>query len=213
MKNFIVSVFAVSIFSIAASQSLNNIDVLHYSFDIRLSDSTDMITAKATIKVKFTNASNEISFDLASVKNGSGMSVSSVLQNDKPVQYKQRDDKLVIALAEKVKTGDSSSIAIFYKGVPADGLIISKNKYRHRTFFADNWPNRGHNWIPCHDAPGDKATVEFIVTAPQHYQVVANGIQTEETNLENGLKLSRWNEAIPIATKVMVIGAAARSSV
>ena len=49
---------------------------------------------------------------------------------------------------------------------PADGLIISKNKYGHRTFFADNWPNRAHNWMPCVDDPADKASVEFIVTAP-----------------------------------------------
>jgi aminopeptidase N len=64
-------------------------------------------------------------------------------------------------------------------------------------FFADNWPNRGHNWIPCHDDPADKATVEFVVTAPEHYQVVANGVQIEETSLGNGFKLTHWKEDTP----------------
>jgi hypothetical protein len=67
---------------------------------------------------------------------------------------------------------DTSLITIYYHGIPADGLIISKTKYGHRSFFADNWPNRGHNWIPCHDDPADKATVEFIVTAPEHSRLL-----------------------------------------
>ena len=208
MKKFIAGIFAVFIFFIAKSQSLNNIDVLHYSFDIHLSDSNDIITGKAAIEVKFTGAADQLSLDLTSVKNGKGMTVASVVQNNKTTKYSHQGEKLLITLAEKTKAGDSSLFVIDYKGIPADGLIISKNKYGHRTFFADNWPNRGHNWIPCHDDPGDKATLEFIITAPQHYQVVANGRQTEETNLENGLKLTRWKEATPVSTKVMVIGAA-----
>ncbi|MES1215853.1 MAG: M1 family aminopeptidase, partial [Bacteroidota bacterium] len=107
-----------------------------------------------------------------------------------------------------VNAGDSSIFTINYKGIPSDGLIISKNKFGHRTFFADNWPNRGHNWIPCHDDPADKASVEFIVIAPQRYQVVANGIQVEETNINREQKLTHWKEDVPVSTKVMVIGAA-----
>lgn len=190
------------------SQSLNNIDVLRYSFQIGLSDSSDMITGTATIDVKFMTAASQIAFDLVQEKNGKGMMVSTVTQNNKTLKFTQQNEKLSITLSAMIKPGDTASFVINYKGVPADGLIISKNKYRHRTFFADNWPNRGHNWMPCHDDPIDKAPVEFIITAPQHYQVVANGRQTEETNLENGLKLTHWKEATPIATKVMVIGAA-----
>ncbi|HET9745719.1 MAG TPA: M1 family metallopeptidase, partial [Chitinophagaceae bacterium] len=81
-------------------------------------------------------------------------------------------------------------------------------KYGRRSFFADNWPDRGHNWIPCHEDPADKATVEFIVTAPAHYQVVANGIQIEETSIGNGFKTTHWIEDTPVSTKVMVIGVA-----
>ena len=62
-------------------------------------------------------------------------------------------------------------------------LSFPKTNIGQRTFFADNWPNRGHNWLPCVDDPADKASVEFIVTAPEHYQVVSNGILVEETNL------------------------------
>ena len=87
-------------------------------------------------------------------------------------------------------------------------LLFQKQNTGAVVFFADNWPDRGHNWIPCNEDPADKATVEFIVTAPEHYQVVANGVQIEETSLGNGFKLTHWNEETPISTKVMVIGVA-----
>src|SRR5689334_8950946 len=101
MKNIIVFLFALSIFFTAKSQSLNSIDVLHYSFDIRLSDSNDVITGKAAIKVKFTSVTSQLSLDLTSAKNDKGMNVSAVLQNEKPVKYTQQDEKLLINLTEK----------------------------------------------------------------------------------------------------------------
>jgi aminopeptidase N len=92
--------------------------------------------------------------------------------------------------------------------VPADGLIISTNEYNHRTFFGDNWPNRAHNWLPCVDDPADKATVDFIITAPNHYQVVANGAKVSETRSTDNLRTTHWKENAPLSTKVMVIGVA-----
>jgi aminopeptidase N len=97
---------------------------------------------------------------------------------------------------------------ITYQGIPADGLIISKNEFGHRTFFGDNWPNRAHNWLPCADYPADKASVDFVVTTPDHYQVVANGVDKEESLLPNHLKMTHWKESVKIPTKVMVIGVA-----
>ena len=46
--------------------------------------------------------------------------------------------------------------------------------------FSENWPNRARQWLPMIDHPYDKATGEFVVTAPAHYQVVANGLLVEE---------------------------------
>ena len=54
-------------------------------------------------------------------------------------------------------------------------MVIGKNKFGARTFFGDNWPNRAQNWFVCNDNLSDKSSVEFIVTAPKKYTVVANG--------------------------------------
>lgn len=198
------AVFAFSFNSVAQK----SIDVQHYKFAIALNDDNDTIYGKATITVKFMEEADQLTLDLTSVKDGKGMLVTSLTENDIETERYQQAEKLVIKLARKTKLGEVSSFIISYKGIPADGLIISKTKYGHRSFFADNWPNRGHNWIPCVDEPGDKATVEYLVTAPQHYQVIANGIMIEETNIAAGKKLTHWKEEVPLPTKVMVIGAA-----
>src|SRR5690606_21593455 len=101
----------------------------------------------------------------------------------------------------KIEAGSRANevieVTINYKGVPADGLIIGKNKYGDKTFFGDNWPNRAHHWLPSVDHPSDKATCEFIVEAPVYYEVVANGLLKEETILSDQFKLTHWVETVP----------------
>lgn len=199
---------ACILFLFISIHAQSKIDVLHYKFEIELSDFSDSIKGKATLQVKFNQSSDNFSLDLAAINNkGKGMLAYSFTGVD-GITGKQIVDKLEINFPAAAKKEEIKNIVIEYKGIPSDGLIISKTKYGQRSFFADNWPNRGHNWIPCVDDPADKASVEFIVTAPQHYQVVSNGIMIEETNLPDNKKLTHWKEDVPIATKVMVIGVA-----
>ncbi|MFL5742197.1 MAG: M1 family metallopeptidase [Flavisolibacter sp.] len=184
------------------------VDVIHYRFEIELSDQSDAITGKATITVKFLAPASEIKFDLASLHEEKGMIAFQVTEAGKELKTNQADDVLSIQLLQSARTGEERSFVVNYMGTPKDGLIISKNKYGDRTFFADNWPNRAHNWIPCIDRPDDKASFEFIVTAPSQYRVVSNGTLIEEKILDAQRKRTSWKEATALSTKVMVIGAA-----
>ncbi|HRX94988.1 MAG TPA: M1 family metallopeptidase, partial [Chitinophagaceae bacterium] len=202
--SFLAAILLFTLHGIAQS----NIDVLHYKFNVELNDNNDTIYGLAEIKVRFPETSKSLTLDLKKNNtSGKGMILENV--SGPGVRGNNNDDEtFTIFFTQPFKENDTATFIIKYKGIPSDGLIISKNKYDHRTFFADNWPNRGHNWLPCHEDPADKATVEFIVTAPQHYQVVSNGIQVEETNLASDKKLTHWKEDVPISTKVMVIGVA-----
>lgn len=201
------------------SQAQNNIDVLHYKFSLELNDNNDSIYSKAEIKIIPNKNINSFQLNLSGDKSGKskGMIVEKALVN-RTVSQIQRgislgdilhvNDKLIITFVKEILKDDTFYLSVNYKGIPKDGLIISKNKYGNRTFFADNWPNRAHNWIPCVDDPADKASVEFLVTAPSHYQVISNGEMIEETNLPGNKKLTHYREDVPLPTKVMVIGAA-----
>ena len=207
----IIFLSLVFLCSISSAFSQNNIDVLHYQYNIGLNDLHDTLLGAAIINFKVKEKTSAITIDLTSINNqGKGMIVTRVQSSDPKKlnpAFTHKNNKLTIT-GNEFNKGEVSTFIISYKGIPADGLIISKTKYGHRSFFADNWPDRGHNWIPCHDDPADKATVEFVVTAPEHYQVVANGVQIEETSLGNTFKLTHWKEDTPISTKVMVIGVA-----
>lgn len=207
MHKIFLLVFACSFFSVQGQ----DIDVLHYSFVLNLSDQNDTIRCTTSIKFVHLDNKEKISFDLKNQdKSGKGMLVRNVSfldLNAPSFLFYQENEKLYFTLPY-AKKGDTQTVRISYYGVPGDGLIISKNKYGDRTFFADNWPNRAHHWIPCIDSPNDKASFEFGVSAPPEYNVISNGIKQTERLLANGSKMTYWKEDIPSSTKVMVIGAA-----
>lgn len=199
---------AVAMTRVATNPS-EQIDVLEYRFAIVLNDTTDIISGSAEIDFLARRNIRDFELDLINVSTDrKGMRVLEVTRNGSPLKFTHENDRLKIFLGGEISAGGHASVAISYEGVPGDGLIISKNKFGDRTFFADNWPNRGRNWLPVVDHPADKATVDFTVIAPVHYEVVANGVRKEESFLSEKRKLTRYDQNIPISTKVMVIGVA-----
>jgi aminopeptidase N len=199
--------FLFSSSAVKAQVTFKDQDVQHYKFDIVLNDTDNVVKGKAAVTIKFTGDVNEPELNLVKKKaNGKGMLVASVWEEEKELKFVQDSD--VVHILSPAKNNSEHTYTIKYSGIPADGLIISTNKHGHRTFFGDNWPNRAHNWLPCDDYPSDKATLEFIVIAPDHYQVVSNGLKIGETELPGKLKLTHWKEDKPLAPKLMVIGVA-----
>ncbi len=184
-------------------------DILHYEYNLLLNDTTNRIEGKALIQIRFLRETDSIQLDLMSAnESGQGMRVSNVSQGPQNVNWKQGIETLIIYFKNSTQQNDTLEFTINYSGIPADGLIISKNKFGNRTFFADHWPNRAHNYLPCIDHPYDKASVDFIITAPDRYKVVASGELIEESDLPGPNKLTHWSESIPISTKIMTFAAA-----
>lgn len=187
------------------------VDVLHYRFHLTLSDTTDAITGRADITVLFSEAGKEtFALDLIGTVPGveTGMEVLGVSREGEPVQFTHSEDRLTISLGSPSSTDDQRTYSISYHGTPADGLIIGTNKWGERTFFGDNWPDRARHWLPTVDHVSDKATVEWVVTAPEDYEVVGTGTLFERSDLPDGTELTHWVSDVPIPPKVMVMGAA-----
>ncbi|MEM7375036.1 MAG: M1 family aminopeptidase [Bacteroidota bacterium] len=181
------------------------IDILHYNFQLEMSASTDLVKGQTEVTVRFPQAGTEqLVLDL----DDRGMTVGEVRMNKESLTFSHKQERLQIQLPTPSKSEDTVRVWIQYEGTPEDGLIISKNKYGDRTFFGDNWPNRAHYWLPTVDHPADKAFCDFIVIAPDAYQVVANGELVEESDLSAGMRLTHWRSTVALPTKVMVMGAA-----
>ncbi len=185
------------------------IDVQAYHYRITLSDTSDRIEGQARIQLRTDRPSlSQITLDLVGPQGDKGMRVSGVRCDQKQLAFRQDEQRLTIDLDQPAASGSTLELEISYAGIPLDGLIISTNKHGARTFFADNWPNRAHHWIPCVDHPADKARCSFEVIAPSHYQVIANGVQHESTDLADGMRRTAYTSPVDLPTKVMVIGVA-----
>ena len=188
------------------------VDVISYIFDIKLSDKTDEIICDESVDIRFlAKGIKKIRLDLVKSSKkleNKGMTVLDVKSNDGSLEFLHDENELWIYLDKPSLENERKNITIQYRGIPVEGLKIGNNKYGDRTFFSDNWPNRTRHWLATIDHPYDKAKCEFIVTAPNHYEVVSNGLKIEETHLEGNKKLTHWKQSIPIATWLYVLGVA-----
>jgi aminopeptidase N len=185
------------------------IDVQHYVFRVTLSDESDEITGETTVSIRFLKAGlARFTLDLAAPAGGKGMTVTDVTSAGEPLKYSHENDRLTIMLNAAPEPNALRQYTVKYHGIPADGLKFPKNKFGERTFFSVNWPDKAHQWLPTVDHPYDKATSEFIVTAPAKYQVVANGVLDEQMDLGDGRRMTHWKQSVPIATWLNNIGVA-----
>jgi aminopeptidase N len=212
---FFLTLFCLSTYAYSSTDPYPknpNIDALNYRFEFELSDNTDEILGTATVDIRFlVDSIKTLRIDLikkSSALENKGMRVTAVVSNGEPVDYEHENDVLLISLPSASIKHQQIQFTIRYQGIPATGLIIADNKYGDRTFFSDNWPNKGRNWLPTIDHPYDKATCEFVITAPSHYQVVSNGLLIEKTDLSPGRRLTHWKQSVPIAPWLFVLGVA-----
>ncbi len=207
------SLFLFPILSKADTYPINKkIDIKHYSFALTLSDSNDEIIGSTNITIQFKQAGvQNFRLDLINQsidRKGKGMLVDGVYLDKNPVSYTHQKDALIINLPSPSSLNQTLVFTIKYHGIPSDGLRIGATKFGDRSFFNENWPNRGRHWLPLIDHPYDKATAEFIVKAPAHYKVISNGLLLEESDLGNNVKLTHWKQSVPVSSWLFVLGVA-----
>lgn len=189
-----------------------NIDIKHYSFELILSDVTNEILGNAKISVLFKTAGiKSIRLDLINKtkeRQEKGMQIDSIKIGNIPVLFTHKNDEINIILPNSPLANSELLFSVKYHGIPFDGLKIGPTILGDRSFFCENWPNKARHWLPTLDHPSDKATSEFIITAPAHYKVISNGLLMEESDLGNNTKLTHWKQSVPVSCWLTVLGVA-----
>jgi aminopeptidase N len=144
---------------------------IHYDVELNFDDQLSGFTsARTRISVEVLSPT----LDMVDLDFGD-LPIDSVLISEKPAQFQRTSETLNVMLAAAAKRGDKFAITVSYHGHPKDGLIFAKDRDGNPSATGDNWPNRVHYWIPSLDHPSAKATVSFSISAPQRYEVTANG--------------------------------------
>ena len=208
-----VLLFVLPLISKADTYPINKkIDIKHYVFNLSLSDADNEITGTTLVTLNFKEAGMK-NFRLDFInkttdRQNKGMVVDAVSIHKTAVDYTHGNDELIISLPAPSTKNQTLTFTIQYHGVPFDGLRIGNTKLGDRSFFNENWPNRGRHWLPIVDHPYDKASSEFIVKAPSHYKVVSNGLLLEESELGNSTRLTHWKQSVPVSSWLFVLGVA-----
>jgi aminopeptidase N len=215
LKSLLIAVFLICCFNYAYADSYPRnyaIDMIHYAFNLTFSDQSDEMKGIASITLQCKQKDvKQIRLDLINQSDkwkGKGMSVQSVLLNDKALKFTHKNDELLIQLDASPAINESITIVVTYSGIPAGGMKIQPTKFGDRSFMCENWPNNARHWLPTVDHPYDKATSEFIVTAPAHYKVVSNGLLLEESLIDKENKRTHWKQSVPVSCWLFVLGIA-----
>ncbi len=184
-------------------QDENPIDVLHYDLNLIIEPTSGTILGEAQLTIRLLQP-NAASFYLDLIS----LSVDSVLLDNARIDFKTENQRIVISVENPV---DTTLVAVFYHGRPAnDGFggffFGSRTIWTVGEGLHTNPPSMFRYWVPSHDDPSDKATLEMKVTVPEPLKVVSNGLLIAETeNSQDGTTTFDWQETHPIATYLIAI--------
>ena len=193
---------ALSSFAQRVERTVTTWRPLHYDIDVAFDDQlTEFKSARAQITAEvLTQRLTRIDFDFGD------MPIDSVTVGNQPARTERTAEVLNVFLPRAATRGEKLNVTISYHGHPKDGMVFAKDRDGHASATGDNWPNRVHYWIPSLDHPSAKATVSFTVSAPQRYEVIANG---KFVTLTGNAATSHWKfeEAKAIPPYCMIITA------
>ncbi len=214
------------------------ISVKGYTFDITLNDADNDIAVRATVDLEFVAAGvTAVELDLCQFRaaprpaktpaglgdpcaeppargerpapsGGKGMTVTAVTSAGSALRFQHARDRVRVTLPRAFAAGERFAFTVDYHGVPATGLLIANNKHGDRSFVSNSWPDKARNHLASIDHPSVKAPVTTIVTAPRHYQVVSNGLMTQEVDVPGNLRRTTWKQSVPISTWLMSLAVA-----
>ena len=178
-------------------------NLLHYNLDFKVDPASKSIEGSNIIRYKVLSENQLMQIDLQPP-----MKITSVVQNNKYLEYIRDGNVYYITLKRVQEVGDENKIKIEFKGAPKvsnnppwdDGFTWSKDK-NENDFIATSCQGGGASiWWPCKDHMCDEPDegIELSITAPKHLMGVANGrlINTKENS--DNTKTHTWEVLNPI---------------
>lgn len=162
-----------------------NTDVLHYSVTVEPDIANKSVKGSVVIRVRAT--SHQVEFNCGE------LSIDSVTEKGKPLQFSVNDHKLRVSLSERK---GEREIEVRYHGAPRRGIRFFPDRQQVHTIFSTS------QWMVCSDDPADKATLTMKLVLPASLIGVGNGDLVSQRELPDNKRLSEWRQKTPIPTYI-----------
>ena len=186
----------------AANLRSDTVDILNYNISLNITDfSTEVI--KGNTKVKFTpkmNGLTSLSLDLLV------LTIDSVKSGGLTLTTSYNDTLLFVNLPATYNIGDTSSVVVYYQGVPQSdpsgwGGFDFQSGYAYNlgVGFGAIPHVYGRVWFPCFDNFVERSSYEFNITTNGGKIAYCNGYLASDTTAGSGDRTRKWilNEQIP----------------
>jgi aminopeptidase N len=178
-------------------------DVKYYDLNLKVDPAKQHLSGYVRIMVEsVVPAMDTLELDLIDL-----FTVSKIERDGKVLPFTHCDNKIKLALAEKLPLGNKANFRIHYAGNPLvaarppwdGGFNWSKDANGKPWVGVSCQGEGGKIWWPCKDHPSDEPdSVGINITIPDSLYCAANGLLQEIVPAEKGWKTFRWKTRYPI---------------
>jgi aminopeptidase N len=166
-------------------------DIQSYRFTLRFD--TERRTVEGQVDIDALRTTGE---DF--ILHAKGPEITSLTVDGEDQTWTVDGDELHLGALE----GDAVQVSVSWTAFPSEGT--GGLQWGEEVIFSFHEPSFARRWLVVYDDPSDKASLEWLITAPEDLVVAANG-ELVGTTTENGE--STWNFVLdgPIPTYLMAV--------
>lgn len=150
------------------------------NYDVRVQPDLVKQRLDGEVKIRFhSRMDTDISaFEL----DAGGLLITNVLEGQAPQSFERHHSLLFVVLTKPLRPDEPRTITVRYQAGPAPGL----------EFFPDQvYTTVTSDWMPCNDAPGERATLHLTLAAPPDMKAAGSG-QLTATRAIDGRTITEW---------------------
>lgn len=166
-------------------------DVINY--DAQIEPDIANKSVKGKVSVKFAALEN----NLSEIRLNAGiLEIDAAREGKTALKFEKRESVLIVSLARPARAGEKREIEIEYHGAPRFGIRFFPEQNQVHTLFSTS------QWMPCVDAPDDRATFRLNLILPKDLKAVGNGRFIKQRNLPGNKSASEWKQKTAVSTYI-----------
>jgi aminopeptidase N len=179
-------------------------DVEHYDLAIKFDPATKAIDATATISARADQGLSSFNLDFLGP-----LTITALTVDGQPAAYARTGaQELVITPPKGIRKNRDFTVVVAYNGIPEKindpALGVSGWVATADGAVSLNQPFGAATWYPVNDAPADKATYSYSLTAPDALKALANG-EPVGTSSAAGWTTAKWQMAKPMSSELSMV--------